>query len=170
MLTNPPPHVDTDSGTNRHTTIFNSIVAEYNDLKTTTNLSANFKPSFGKRTLKIPVPRPETQINRIVNLTDQLQRLFQLLISGQNQHQQYAPRSKPGASLTERDNDLIIEVIVYIGSLITKSSRPELLNAVSYRVDDQFKLYLRYAQMITNLAEKTVSCSRIRVTYLETKY
>jgi len=140
---------------NRQTAIFNAIVTEYSKLKTNADLIANFKPSFSKRNLQAPPPRPETQIDLIVNLTDHLQKLFQLLTASQSQ--QYGHKLRPSTEFNQQNNDFLIEVIVFIGSLITNSSRPELVNPINYRVDDQFKLYLRYAQMITNLAEKTVN-------------
>lgn len=142
------------SSDDRLSSLFSSITAEYAQLKETSGMTAaNFRPSFSNRHASKVLPvRPEVQLDRIVSIADQLQS-FLLLIPKQQQPKQLFNRN--GFSL-ERHSDMVLEIVLHLGSIITSNSKPELL-AATFRIDDQYKLYLRYAQLITNLAEKSVS-------------
>lgn len=138
----------------RLSSLFSSITAEYAKLKETSGITpAYFRPSFSNRhASKVLSVRPEVQLDRIVSITDQLQAFF-LLIPKQQKPKQIFNRN---SFSLERHSDLALEIVLHLGFIITSNSKPELL-AATFRIDDQYKLYLRYAQLITNLAEKSVS-------------
>ena len=152
-------HSKTNSLDERFNELFTTITAEYSKFKESSHTNAAiFRPSFSNRHAKAVPLKPELQIERIISITDQLQALFLLFtpLKKQPQLNQSFTHSANSSCFTERNNELIVEIVAHIGSVITSHSKPELL-AATFRIDDQYKLYLHYAQLITNLSEKSVS-------------
>lgn len=152
----------------RLTTAFQSILTEYNELKQITERSnqaapgSHFKPRFkhDKNSAPVTILRPNDLAKKVIWFISQLENTFLLLITTNNsQFQNFTRLDNESFAIKEfvdKYNDYICEIVSHLGMVIATNSKPEILGSTGFKIDDQFKLYLNYAKMITNLAEKSV--------------
>lgn len=156
-----------EDGLSRLTKAFRNFLTEYNEFKQITERiqsqsSSHYKPRFkqDKNSISVTVLRPDALAKKLTSLIAQLEKVFLLLINSNNNQPQNISRIDNGSfairDFVYKNNEAICEIIVYLGMVITSHSKPEILGSTGFNIDDQFKLYLKYSQMVTNLAEKSV--------------